>query len=205
MAKPGPLASTPAAATVALLLAALWALSPMPAGAASPAGGPALGGGLEVGAALARSAYWPLKEQSWLSTQLMLEIPLADVLALGFSLGYGYFSDSNAAAGFLYRGHNGLEAAAYLVFGPALAARRPRTRVGMAIGGSVNFDAYNRTELLFFYPSLTAEPFLELPIEAPPRHSFSFGLPCRLSYRRDLDLSASVGLGLRWRWYPKWK
>ena len=103
----------------------------------------------------------------------------------------------------LYRGHHGLEAATYLLLRSALAADRPRG--GLAAGGSASFDVYNLTELLFFYPSLIAEPYLELPIEGPPRHTFSFGLPFRLDFRRDLELSASIGLELSWRWYPAWK
>jgi hypothetical protein len=187
-----------------MLLAALPALSAVPAGA-DWIRGPALGIGLGAGAALSDSPYWPAKAQTWLSLRLMLEAPLAGFLGLGFSLGYHLVDESNAAAGFLYRGHNGVEAAAYLLLRPLLDAARRTARWGMAVGGSANFDVYNRTELLFFYPSLTVEPYVELPTEGPPRHTFSFGLPCRLDFRRDLDLAASVGLELSWRWYPRRK
>ena len=205
IAKRGLLASGPAVVPAAMLLAALSVLLPTSACADKPIGGPALGFGLEVGAGLARSPYWPLKEQFWLSPRLSLEIPLADLLALGLSVAFRYTADSDVAAGFLYRGHHGLEAAACLLFRPTPAADRPNARVGIAVGGSASFDVYNRTELLFFYPSLTAEPCLELPIEGPPKHTFGFGLPFRLDYRKDMELSASVGLSVRWRWYPKWK
>ena len=198
MAKPGLL-------SFLMLFAALSASFPAMAGAASPIRGPALGVGFGAGAALARSPYWPAKAQSWLSMRLLLETPLENILGLGFSLGYHFADDSNLAAGFLYKGHHGLEAAIYLLFRSALDADRPAARYGMAVGGSVNFDVYNRTELLFFYPSYTAKPYLELPINGPPGHTFSFGLPCRLNYRKDLDLAASIGLELSWRWYPRWK
>jgi hypothetical protein len=185
-----------------ILLAAFSARSAVPAGA-DWIGGPALGAGLAAGAAVARSPYWPEKAQSWLAARLLLETSLVGVLGLGFSLGYHRTEDSNVAAGFLYRGHHGLDADTRLLLRSRLAPNRPRG--GLAIGGSANFDVYNRTELLFFYPALTAEPYLELPTKGPPRHTFSFGLPCRLDFRRDLDLAASVGLELSWRWYSRWK
>jgi hypothetical protein len=194
-----------AAKPAAMLFAALLALFSVAAGEATPLRGPALGFGMEVGAALARSPYWPLKDQAWLSTRLMLEIQLAGILGLGFSLGYHVADDSDPAAGYLYRGHNGMEVSTYLLLRPVLAAEQPRARVGCILGGSANFDMYNHTELLFFYPSLMAEPYIELPTEVPPRITFCIGLPFRLDFRRDMDLSSSVGLGLRWRWYPKWR
>ncbi len=135
--------------------------------------------------------------------RLLLETSLAAILGLGFSLGYHYTEESGPATGVLYRGHNGLEAGMHLLLRSGLAAGRPRG--GLAVGGSANFDVYNRTELLFFYPSLTAQPYVELPIEGPPRHTLGFGLPCRLDFRRDLDLAASIGLEVRWGWYPRWK
>jgi hypothetical protein len=186
-----------------LFFVALVALNPVSARALSPAGGAALGTGLQAGAAIARSPLDPANVQSWLSMRLLLEFPLLRVLGLGFSLGYHLADESVPMSGVLYRGHHGLEAASYLLLRSALAADRPRA--GIAAGGSANFDVYNLTELLFFYPSLTAGPYLELPIEGPPRHSFSFGLPCRLDFRRDLELSASLGLEISWRWYPAWK
>jgi hypothetical protein len=188
---------------LAMLLAALSALCPLPAGAAPDIGGAALSAGFAAGAAVANSPQWPAKAQSWLSVRLQVETPLVAILGLGFFLGYHLIEDSNLASGFLYRGHHGLEAGTVLLLRSSLAAGRPRG--GLAVGGSASFDAYNRTELLFFYPSLTAEPYLELPIAGPPRHTFGFGLPCRLDFRRDLDFAASVGLEVRWAWYPRWK
>jgi hypothetical protein len=135
--------------------------------------------------------------------RLLLEFPLLRVLGLGFSLGYHLADESVLVSGVRYRGHHGLEAATFLLLRSALTADRPRA--GIAAGGSANFDVYNLTELLFFYPSLTAGLYLELPIGGPPRHSFGFGLPCRLDFRRDLVLSASVALEMCWRWYPAWK
>ncbi len=190
------------ALAAAMLLPALLALSPVPAGA-DRIRGPALAAGFAAGDAVADSPDWPAKAQMWLSARLLLEAPLVAILGLGFSLGYHWYDESNLTAGFLYRGHRGLEARMCLLLRSGLIAGRPRG--GLAVGGSANFDLYNRTELLFFYPSLVAEPYLELPIAGPPRHTFSLGLPCRLDFRRDLDFAASVGLEVRWAWYPRWK
>jgi len=184
-------------------LGALAALSPASAGALSPARGAALGAGLQAGAAVARGPLDPAGAQTWLSTRLLLELSLARVLGLGFSLGYHLADESAPVAGVLYRGHHGLEFEIYLLLRSALTA--DRARAGIAAGGSANFDVYNLTELLFFYPSLAVGPYLELPVAGPPRHTFSFALPCRLDFRRDLELSASIGLQVSWRWYPAWK
>jgi len=198
MAKPGLL-------SFLMLFAALSASFPAMAGAASPIRGPALGVGFGAGAAVSGSPYWPSKAQSRLAIRLMQENRLGGIWGLGFSLGYHLAEDSNAAAGFLYRGHNGLEAGTYLLLRPPLDAERPTARWGMAVGGSANFDVYNRTDLLFFYPSLTVEPYVELPTEGPPRHTFSFGFPFRVDFRRDLSSAVCFGLELSWRWYPRWK
>jgi hypothetical protein len=188
----------------AMMVMALFVPSPVSAGT-DRIGGSALGAGLQAGTAVVRSPQDPANVQSWLSMRLLLELPLAGVLGLGFSAGYRFADESNPATGVLYRGHNGLEVASYLLLRSALHADRPAARAGIAMGGSASFDVYNRTELLFFYPSLSAEPYLELPMAGPPRHTLSFGLPCRLDFRRDLEVSASIGLALSWRWYPKWK
>ncbi len=202
-AKPELLNHAPAALPAVLMLAAFSALFPIPARAAEPIRGAALGIGMETGALLVRYEDEPVGAQSWISLRLLLETALAGPLGLGFSLGYHFVDESDPATLLLYRGHHGLEIAAELLLRSGLAADRPR--FGLAAGGSASFDMYNRTELLFFYPTVMAEPYLELPIEGPPRHTLSLGLPCRLNFRRDLELSGSVGLALSWRWYPKWK
>jgi hypothetical protein len=186
-----------------LCIAAFGAWSPLWARALSPASGAALGAGLQAGVAVARSPLDTAGLQSRLAARLLLEFPLGRALGLGFSLGYHLVNESAPVQGVLYRGHNGLEFATYLLLRSALTADRPRA--GIAVGGQASFDIYNLTELLFFYPSLTAGPYLELPIAGPPRHTFSFALPWSLDFRRDLQLSTSIGLEIVWRWYPAWK
>ncbi len=202
----------PAAAVLAaLLLPALSAAAGtlVPAAArriASPIRGLALGAGEGAGVALARSPYWPLNVQPWYTVNLSLDVPVVSFFGLGFSLGFRGTGDSDPATGVLYRGHHGLETGAYL-YGRGRLARtgdRLDLRGGIIAGSSANFEVYSLTELLFFYPSLLWEPYLELHFPRLGAHTFSLSLPARLDFRRDLDLSASVGLGLRWLWYPKY-
>ncbi len=214
-AKPGLLAGAPAAVMAALanrplfamLFAALSALFPVSASPFSPIGGLALGAFAGGGVALAESPYFPLKAQPWWSTALALEVPLGSQLGLGFSLGFHQAGASDAAAGWLYRGYHGLEVGAYLLGRGLLAGAegRPVLLGGMAVGATASFEVYSRTELLFFYPSLLLEPYLELHLPRLGRHTFSLGLPNRVHFRKDMDMSASLGLNLRWRWYPRWK
>jgi hypothetical protein len=170
-----------------------------------PARGPILGLGLELGSALARSPYWPLNAQPRFASSLSLEVPLSGIAGLGFTLGYHGMGSSPPSAGVLYRGHSGLEAGAYLAGHGRLGrgGERLRLRGGLQAGASASLDTYSQTELLFFYPSLLLEPCLELHFPRLGAHTFSLSLPARLDFRRDLELSASAGLGLRWRWYAR--
>jgi hypothetical protein len=203
----------PAAAVLAALLLTAMALSAaadtlVPAAArriASPIRGLALGAGEGAGVALARSPYWPLNVQPWYTVNLSLDVPVVSFFGLGFSLGFRGTGDSDPATGVLYRGHHGLETGAYLYGRGRLARAGDRLDLlgGIIAGSSANFEVYSLTELLFFYPSVLVEPYLELHFPRLGAHTVSLSLPARLDFRRDLELSASVGLGLRWRWYPK--
>ena len=201
----------PAAAVLAaLLLPALSAATDtlVPAAArriASPIRGLALGAGEGAGVALARSPYWPLNVQPWYTVNLSLDVPVVSLFGLGFILGFRGAGASDPVTGVLYRGHHGMETGAYLYGRGRLARAGDRLDLlgGILAGGSANFEVYSLTELLFFYPSLLVEPYLELHFPRLGAHTFSLSLPARLDFRRDLELSASVGLGLRWRWYPK--
>jgi len=190
-----------------MLLAALSALFPVAAVAASPIGGLALGGFAGGGVAFAESPYFPMKVQPWWTGGLALEFPLGSQFGLGLSLGFHQAGASGMGAGFLYRGYYGLEAGAYLqVRGLHMGAVGGTELLGgMAVGATASFDVYSRTELLFYYPSFLMEPYLEVHFPRLGRHTFSLGLPNRVQFRKDLDMSASLGLNLRWRWYPKWK
>ena len=178
---------------------------PAPASLLFPARGPVLGVGSAAGVALARSPYWPLNAQMWGSLSLSLEVPLASFLGLGFSLGFRGTGASPPSTGVLYRGHYGLETGAYLDGRVRMGrgSERLRLRGGILAGASAALEVYGPTELLFYYPSLQLEPYLELYFPRIGAHTFSLSLPARLDFRRDLELSACTGLGLRWRWYPR--
>jgi hypothetical protein len=203
----GVLTGAPTAASAVLLFATLLALFPVPARASSPIRGTALGAYAGGGVLLADSPYFPTKAQPWWSAGFALEVPLGGPWGLGFSLGFHQSGASNAAAGFLYRGFYGLEAGAYILSRSLQAGTEggPMLLGGMALGASASFEAYSMTELLFFYPSFLFEPYLELHLPRLGRHTFGLGLPYRVHFRKDLTISASLGLNLRWRWYPKGK
>jgi hypothetical protein len=173
---------------------------------AAPIHGFTLGAGGSGGVALAGGAGFPVKAQPWWAAVLAVEVPLADMLGFGIFGDFHQAGASGVGGGFLYRGHFGLGAGAYL-FGrqQLLQAKRLELLLGVAFGGGASFDLYSLTELLFFYPSLLLEPYLELHFPRLAAHTFSLTLPMRLDLRKDLDTAASVGLGLRWRWYPRWR
>jgi hypothetical protein len=172
---------------------------------APPIRGLAIGAGQGAGAAFADSPYDPANAQLWWTAGLSLEIPVLSAFGLGFLLGFRGTGASTPIMGVIYRGHYGLESGVYLYGKGRLAVAKNRRDLlgGIAAGTSVNFEVYQLTELLFFYPSLLLEPWLEMQFPRLAPHTFSLSLPARLDFRKDLDLSASVGLGLRWRWYPK--
>ena len=204
----GRVGAQPGLLTGAPLLALLSALTLCPASAqaASPKHGVSLGVGVASGVAFARSPIDPLNSQPWYAVNLSLETPVVSLFGLGFALGLRGAGSSVPATGVIYRGHHGLETTAFL-YGRGCLAGGGRLDLlgGISAGGSANFEVYNLTELLFFYPSILVEPYLEFHFLRLKAHTFSLALPARLDFRRDLDLSASLGLGLRWRWYPRWK
>ena len=183
----------------------LLALCISPASSA-PIRGFALGAGGGGGVALAGGPGFPVKAQPWWTAELAVEAPLADMLGIGVSADFRQAGASSADGGIVYRGHYGLGIAAYLYGRQQLSdTERLDLLLGVAFGGAASFDAYNMTELLFFYPSLLLEPYLEFHFLRLGGHTFSLTLPLRLDFRRDLDTAASAGLGLRWRWYPAHK
>jgi hypothetical protein len=171
---------------------------------AAPLQGFTLGAGGSGGVALAGGVGFPVKAQPWWASALAVEVPLADMLGLGIFGDFHQVAASGAGGGFLYLGHFGLGAGAYL-FGrqQLLQAKRLELLLGVAFGGGASFDLYSLTDLLFFYPSLLLEPYLEFHFLRLAAHTFSLTLPMRLDLRKDLDTAASLGLGLRWRWYPR--
>lgn len=173
--------------------------------AAPPIRGLALGAGQGAGATFADGPYDTANAQLWWTAGLSLEIPVLGAFGLGFLLGFRGTGASTPLMGVIYRGHHGLESGVYLYGKGRLVAAKSRGGLlgGIAAGTSANFEVYQLTELLFFYPSLLLEPWLEMQFPRLGPHTFSLSLPARLDFRKDLDLSASVGLGLRWRWYPK--
>lgn len=182
------------------LLAAMLCLAASRGGAEGIRGF-ALGVDAGGGVSLTESPNFPLKAQAFGSAQLLLEYPLAGFLGMGFSLGWHWVGPSDAAGGFVYRGHDGLEAGLHFSGRGQLAGGALDLFGGTRLGATVSFDAYSLSQLLFFYPSLALEPFLEFHFTRLGPHTFELGLPLQWHFRKDLDLSASLGLELGWRWY----
>jgi len=162
----------------------------------------ALGAGTGVEVVMTESPYFPLKAQLRVFAQLVTEFPIAGPLGMGLSLGYHGVGPSAAAAGFVYRGHAGLDTGLHLFVRGLMTTGIVDLFGGVRSGVEANFDEYNLTQLLFFYPSLLVEPYLEFHFPPLGAHTFSLGLPVHWYFRKDLNVSPAIGLGLTWRWYP---
>lgn len=190
--------------TLAAGLLAMLGLCPaVPGTSVAGIRGFALGLSTGGGVALTESPYFPLKAQPLGYAQFITEVPIAGPLGMGLSLGYHGVGPSNAAAGFLYRGHHGADAGLHLFARGRLATTGALDLFGgTRVGAAIAFDVYSLTELLFFYPSLRIAPYAEVHFPRLGPHTFELSVPWQWDFRKDLDASASVGLGLTWRWYP---
>lgn len=152
---------------------------------------------------LTDSPIFPMKAQAGWELGLLADFPLFPPLAGGLALGYHQWFPSDLSAGFLYRGHSGAELALYLSAKALLwrVAGRLDVLAGLEAGASSNFDRYSLTELYFFYPGVLMQPFLEFHFRMLGANTLILILPLELYFRKDLDLSASFGLGVQWRRY----
>jgi hypothetical protein len=117
------------------------------------------------------------------------------------TFGYHSVSPSNLSGGWGYRGlsgfHGWLGAEWYFSNtgaedGPGPDSGRPRFGAALALGGF--FSEYQYTEILFFYPALKASFFADIFFDNPFR--LRFGIPAELYFRRDLESSLSLGIGV---------
>jgi hypothetical protein len=117
------------------------------------------------------------------------------------TFGYHNINPSGLSGGWGYRGwagfHGWLGAEWYFFntgaedgSGPDMA--RPRFGAALAFGGF--FSEYQYTEMLFFYPALRASVFADIFFDSPFR--LRFGIPAELYFRRDLESSFSLGIGV---------
>ena len=187
-------------ATVLLLaLLALGAAAPQPSGAID---GFALGAGFNGAVALTRRELLPAKAQAAGSLALLIDIPLYSSLFFEAAWQLHGVLASSLSGGFQYRGHwgNALRLAAgggfALPHSGALSLE-----LGASAGASLNVDRYALTRLSFFYPGVFLEPYLELYWSRLGKNSFKAVLPLDWYFRKDLEISLSIGIGLQWRYY----
>jgi hypothetical protein len=195
---------------VALLSADPASGGPVPAAVQSAdpadrAAGLRLAAGLQAegGLVLSRSNGWPLKLQADGALGLDLDLLLPCSLALGIGLGLHRTLASGLSGGVSYRGYSGIEGKIHLAWSVPLRflESRPALRAGLLAGILGRLDRYAHTTLYFPYPGLYGAPFLELGPPGPSRLRYRILLPAELYFRRDMDVSTSVGLGFELRWY----
>jgi hypothetical protein len=191
----------------ALLLAAICGLPGWGQPHRGGLAGPALELGLQGQAELTREEGRPLKAQAAGTAWVRGEVPLLPFAALGLGLDAHDALGSSLAGGWQYSGHLGVGLRLYGRLGLPLSVT-PAGRhlyLGGATGASLNYDRYAYTELHFFYPGWFLEPQLELQLRPGGRSGLALALPLDVYFRKDLEVSAAVGLGVGWRLYRKEK
>jgi len=173
--------------------------------------GVALGIGTHGGVALADDPvgfspdFYTPKAQALGAVTALLDIPLFASLSLGFGLQLHTTTASSLAGGWSYRSHwgGGLRLSAGYGVQLSSSSRPLQLELGASAGASFNFDRYTWTTLLFFYPGVFLEPYLELYNPKRERSSIALVLPIDYYFRKDLDFSGSIGIGVVWRYYSK--
>jgi hypothetical protein len=173
--------------------------------------GLALGVGIHSGVAVADDPFgfspdfYTPKAQAVGAVTALLDIPLFSSLALGFGLQLHTTTASSLDGGWRYRSHwgGGLRLSAGYGLRLPAASRALQLELGATAGGSFNFDRYTWTTLFFYYPGIFLEPYLEFYNPKRAKHSFTLVLPIDYYFRKDLEFSGAIGIGVLWRYYSK--
>jgi hypothetical protein len=188
----------------ASLLLVCGLLLPAPAEAAD---GPALGSGILGGVSVtdAPGDFFTPKAQAVGAVNVLLDIPLFSGVFLGLGFQLHDTLASSLSGGWSYRSHwgGGLRLSAGYGLGISDSSRPLELELGASAGGSANYDVQTWTTLYFFYPGIFLEPYLELHKQKWGRHSFTLILPLDYYFRKELDFSASIGIGVIWKYYFK--
>lgn len=145
-------------------------------------------------------------------TRYDLKLQLATVGEAGISLGIGpitvgpylglhYTGASSISGGYAYRGFRGWHWGGRVgIRGKPLEIGRSLSlRPGLRAGGSVRYSRLQYTELIFFYPQIGVAPYVDVG-RARDTWWARFLLPIDVYFRRDLDYSVSMGLGVELAW-----
>ena len=162
-----------------------------------------------LGSAFAKDPRFPVKPQTDVGIAASLEFLPFEFLGLGASLGYHWTKDSNLQGGFLYRAYSGADLRIFLSsrFLTIIDGQAIRLQLGANVGALMRLDHYDLTTLYFFYWGLFIHPFLEMGFRGLPLLAVQFALPFDYYFRKDLDVSTSIGVGVNLRLYPlrnKW-
>lgn len=169
--------------------------------------GSALGVGIHGAVAMTEhpDEFFTPKAQVVGAVTALLDIPLFSSLSLGVGLQLHSAMASNLSGGWRYRSYwgGGLRLSAGYGLQLSSASRPLQLELGASAGGSFNLDLYTWTTLFFYYPGIFFEPYLEFYNPKWAKHSFSLVLPIDYYFRKDLDFSGAIGIGVLWRYYSK--
>jgi hypothetical protein len=150
---------------------------------------------VEGRAVVSQAESYEVKTQPGLLVWLMNRLELTDFLAVTAAAGLHSVGRSNLTGGYAYRGYLGLGLGLSLEFMPG--EKRPGgLRPGAFLGGEANFVQYANTQLLFFFPALSAGFVLEYRLADPSWLVLRWEVPLSWYLRRDFAWSAGLGVGV---------
>ena len=157
-----------------------------------------------AGANFTRDPRFPTKGQTDLAVGGLIEFVPLSFLGIGTELGYHWTKPSNLDGGFRYRGHAGWDLRLYVMLRYLRLAESSKLLLflGSNQGVTARLDHYDLTTLHFFYLGVFLHPYLELGLVELPVLSFQLSLPFEYYFRKDRDLSTSIGVGVAVRYSP---
>jgi hypothetical protein len=157
-----------------------------------------------LGATFTKDPRFPVKPQTDVAVAASLEFLPFEFLGLGTSLGFHWTKASNLEGGFLYRAYSGGDLRFFISsrFLTLFDGRSVRLELGSNQGALMRLDRYDLTTLHFFYWGLFIHPFVELGFSGLPLLAIQIALPFEYYFRKELDLSTSIGVGVNIRLYP---
>jgi hypothetical protein len=147
---------------------------------------------VEGRAVVSQAELYEVKAQPGLLVSLRNRLELTDFLAVTAAAGLHSVGRSNLVGGYAYRGYLGLGLGLGLEFMPG--EKRPGgLRPGGFLGGEAYFVQYANTQLLFFFPALSAGFVLEYRLSDPAWLALRWEVPLSWYLRRDFAWSAGLG------------
>jgi hypothetical protein len=163
-----------------------------------------LGAESRVGSTFTKDARFPVKAQLDIAIAASVEFLPFESFGLGVSYGYHWTKDSNLEGGFLYRAYSGSDLRIFIStrFLSILDGPSVTLLLGSNQGALMRLDRFELTNLHFFYWGLFVHPFLEMGFTGIPLLGVQISVPFEYYFRKELDLSTSIGVGANIRLYP---